>query len=69
MQLEIGKSFLYLLMAKKVFDVVSWAYLKKWNATHIDELKTTIHNTKQHDHYVTIYYDQGWNYRFWWIYL
>ena len=57
MQLEIGKPFLSLSLAKEVWDAVSQTYSKKGDVTQIYELKTIIHNTKQKDLSVTVYYN------------
>ncbi|RVX17697.1 hypothetical protein CK203_003904 [Vitis vinifera] len=47
MKPEIGRPFLYLSTAKKVWDAVTKTYSKKGNAARIFKLKTTIHNTNQ----------------------
>ena len=57
MKPEIGRPFLYLSTAKKVWDAVTKTYSKKGNAARIFKLKTTIHNTKQRDQSVIVYYN------------
>ena len=56
MQPEIGKPSLYLSTAKNVWmwDVVSQIYSKKGNVAGNYDLKTTIHNTKQSNHSMTV---------------
>ena len=57
MQLEIGKPFLSLSLAKEVWDAVSQTYSKKGDSGWIYELKTMIHDKKQKDLSVTTYYN------------
>ena len=54
MKPDIGRPFLYFWM---VWDAVTKTYSKKGNAARIFKLKTTIHNTKQWDQSVTVYYN------------